>query len=152
LLPGQYYLFDMNVPSDAPVKPRPNIKDGEVENFRVMGVEEVLVELSEGHFKPSSALAMAKFLIAHGHVTSESEPGFDLICAVLRGDNMNTSASYSSPIQLVPRGLPVEDAAPLAEALLVEAGVAQCRLNANVEERASRHLPSVHAVEESTKV
>jgi hypothetical protein len=88
LLPGQYYLFDMNVPSDAPVKPRPNIKDGEVENFRVMGVEEVLVELSEGHFKPSSALAMAKFLIAHGHVTSESEPGFDLICAVLRGDNM----------------------------------------------------------------
>jgi 8-oxo-dGTP pyrophosphatase MutT (NUDIX family) len=85
ILPGLYYLFDLQLPDDRSA-PRVNEADGEVECFELMSTSEVLASLHEGRFKPSSALALVDFLIRHGHVTAASEPRFAEVCMMLRRD------------------------------------------------------------------
>jgi 8-oxo-dGTP pyrophosphatase MutT (NUDIX family) len=84
ILPGLYFVFDLRLRDDGTPEPRVNKHDGEVEGFELLSVREVLANLLDGRFKPSSALALVDFLIRHGHVTSESEPRFVDVCLSLR--------------------------------------------------------------------
>ncbi|KAJ7273174.1 NUDIX hydrolase domain-like protein [Mycena rebaudengoi] len=76
ILPGVYYLWDLPLPPDGSIRPRPNAADGEVDEFELMNLETVLAELLAGKFKPSSALAVIHWLIKHGYVTEESDLQF----------------------------------------------------------------------------
>jgi hypothetical protein len=51
-------------------------RDGEVEGFELMGVEEVRVGLAEGRFKPNSSLVLVDFLVRHGVLTPENESDY----------------------------------------------------------------------------
>ncbi|TFK75024.1 hypothetical protein BDN72DRAFT_832730 [Pluteus cervinus] len=84
ILPGVYYTFDLPLPSDGSVRPRPNIEDGEVESFEVMDTETVLEKLVQDKFKSSSALAVVDFMIRHGFVTGRSDPRFVEVCRQLK--------------------------------------------------------------------
>jgi 8-oxo-dGTP pyrophosphatase MutT (NUDIX family) len=86
ILPGRYFLFEMELPGDGSIQPELNPADTEVESFHLMDVEEVLHSLADGKFKSSSALAMIRFLIGHGAITEHSEPQFGTICRVLEGN------------------------------------------------------------------
>lgn len=88
LLPGYYYLFEMELPSDGSIKPCVNPADGEVDNFELMDMETVLRNLLEGVFKPSSALAVVELFIRHGFITEDSDPNFTQVCRALRRDVM----------------------------------------------------------------
>ena len=71
---------------DGTPEPRTNQNDGEVESFELLSVEDVLSNLLDGQFKPSSALALVDFLIRHGHVTEASDPRYVEVCLMLRRD------------------------------------------------------------------
>ncbi|CAH02095.1 uncharacterized protein KLLA0_B03784g [Kluyveromyces lactis] len=66
------YIFDVELPPD--VIPVPN--DGEVEQFGIFGLQEVVDALKRGEFKPNCALIMVEFLIRHGYITPEIEPNY----------------------------------------------------------------------------
>ncbi|KAF8335559.1 hypothetical protein F5887DRAFT_988569 [Amanita rubescens] len=61
--------------TDGSIKPRTNAKDGEVDAFQLMDVEE---------FKPSSAMALVDFCIRRGIITPESDPWYLDVCVALR--------------------------------------------------------------------
>ena len=63
------YVYDLEVGED--VVPKPN--DDEVEGFYLWDVEKVKEELSNGGFKPNSAVVMIDFFIRHGVITAENE-------------------------------------------------------------------------------
>ncbi|KAF8350957.1 hypothetical protein F5887DRAFT_935225, partial [Amanita rubescens] len=76
ILPGIYYLYELPLPNDGSIKPRTNAKDGEVDAFQLMDVEEVMQRLLQGQFKPSSAMALVDFCIRKGIITPESDPWY----------------------------------------------------------------------------
>jgi hypothetical protein len=51
-------------------------RDGEVEGFELMGVEEVRVALAEGRFKPNCSVVLLDFLVRHGVLTPENESDY----------------------------------------------------------------------------
>ncbi|OJJ95640.1 hypothetical protein ASPACDRAFT_54960 [Aspergillus aculeatus ATCC 16872] len=72
LLPEVEYLYELQL--DPATVPRP--KDGEVEDFRLWDVDQVLDALRRGLFKPNSAVAIIDFLIRHGMISREIEPRY----------------------------------------------------------------------------
>jgi 8-oxo-dGTP pyrophosphatase MutT (NUDIX family) len=86
ILPGLYYLYELELQPDGTPRPAVNQADGEVERFELMSVSEVLENLVEEKFKPSSALAMVDFLVRHGHITELSEKRYAEVCMTLRQD------------------------------------------------------------------
>ncbi|RXW23873.1 hypothetical protein EST38_g1985 [Candolleomyces aberdarensis] len=86
ILPGLYFLYDIELPFDQSVLPQTNILDGEVQSFTLMDLEDVLLGLLEGKFKSSSAMAVVDWLIRHGHVTEENDTRFAEVCRHLRVD------------------------------------------------------------------
>ncbi|RAH71342.1 thiamine pyrophosphokinase-related protein, partial [Aspergillus aculeatinus CBS 121060] len=72
LLPEVEYLYELQL--DSGTVPRP--KDGEVEDFRLWDVDQVLDALRRGLFKPNSAVAIIDFLIRHGLISREIEPRY----------------------------------------------------------------------------
>jgi hypothetical protein len=84
ILPGMYYTYDLRLPSDGSIQPRPNADDGEVESFGLMGAQEVLERLLNGEFKASSALALVDFFVRWGLITPESEARYAEVCMSLR--------------------------------------------------------------------
>lgn len=70
--PNIVYLFDLEV--DENVIPKP--KDGEVQEFSLMGVEEVQAALKRQEFKPNSAVVMIDFFIRHGILTPDNEEDY----------------------------------------------------------------------------
>lgn len=86
ILPGLYFLYDIELPSDGSVVPQTNILDGEVQSFTLMDLQQVLQGLLEGKFKSSSAMAVVDWLIRHGHVTEENDTRFAEVCRHLRVD------------------------------------------------------------------
>ena len=73
LQPATHHLYDMEL-GEADVVPKP--KDGEVEAFYLWGVEETVVALKEGRFKPNSAVAWIDFLVRHGYINARNEPDY----------------------------------------------------------------------------
>ncbi|KAF5336139.1 hypothetical protein D9611_006442 [Ephemerocybe angulata] len=86
ILPGLYFLYELELPADGSVVPQPNILDGEVESFSLMGLQEVLNALLAGRFKSSSAMAVVDWLVRHGYVTEENDSRFAEVCRHLRVD------------------------------------------------------------------
>lgn len=78
--PGVLYVYDLEVGADefAPVA-----EEGDIEGFRLMGVDEVVAALRGGLFKPSCAMVMLDFLVRHGLVTAEDEEDYAEIVARL---------------------------------------------------------------------
>lgn len=72
LQPATHYLYDIELGVDVLPKPR----DGEVEEFYLWGVEETVVALKEGQFKPNSAVAWIDFLIRHGYINAKNESDY----------------------------------------------------------------------------
>jgi len=72
--------FDLEMPADL----LPLCADGEVEEFRLMRVGEVLASLREELplWKPNSALVVIGFCLRHGLV-EPSEPGYEQLCRLL---------------------------------------------------------------------
>lgn len=69
LQPECQYIFDLEVPAD--VKPTPC--DDEVEEFFLMGVDELKERLRKGEFKPNCAVVLLDFFVRHGVLTQENE-------------------------------------------------------------------------------
>lgn len=74
------YVYDMELAAD--VVPRP--QDGEVEEFLLMGCDEVRERMVNGEFKPNVCPIMIDFLIRHGEMTPENERDYVEICNRLR--------------------------------------------------------------------
>ncbi|KAH9479438.1 hypothetical protein JR316_0008032 [Psilocybe cubensis] len=86
IIPGMYYLYDLELPPDGSLTPRINALDGEVEAFELLDVQNVLQNLVEGRFKPSSAMAIVDFLIRHGYLTEDTDPRYLDVCRILKTD------------------------------------------------------------------
>ena len=86
ILPGLYFLYELELPSDLSVLPQPNILDGEVQSFSLMGLQDVLNNLLAGKFKSRSAMALVDWLVRHGYVTEENDSRFAEVCRHLRVD------------------------------------------------------------------
>jgi len=84
ILPGIYYLYELRLPNNGAIMPCTNAKDGEVDAFQLMDVEEVMQRLLRGQFKPSSAMALVDFCIRRGIITPESEPGYLDVCMAMK--------------------------------------------------------------------
>lgn len=72
-------VYDLELPSDGSVVPKPN--DDEVEQFYYWTVDEVREALARREFKPNCALIMLDFLIRHGLITVENEKDYMEITA-----------------------------------------------------------------------
>jgi 8-oxo-dGTP pyrophosphatase MutT (NUDIX family) len=77
--PACMYVYDLEVPEDLVLRPH----DGEVENFRLLGIHELQAALANGEFKANSALALLDFFIRHGIITPEGEKDYIEIVARL---------------------------------------------------------------------
>ncbi|KAK7429033.1 hypothetical protein QQZ08_004440 [Neonectria magnoliae] len=74
------YVYDLEMAND--VIPTPG--DGEVEEFVLMGCDEVRWRMLAGEFKPNVCSVMIDFLVRHGEVTAENEEDYVAICQRLR--------------------------------------------------------------------
>jgi 8-oxo-dGTP pyrophosphatase MutT (NUDIX family) len=72
LQPECQYVFDLELPHH--VEPKPS--DDEVEQFYLMGVDELREKLKAGEFKPNCAVVLLDFFIRHGVLTAENEPDY----------------------------------------------------------------------------
>uniref|UniRef100_V5E5T9 Nudix hydrolase domain-containing protein n=1 Tax=Kalmanozyma brasiliensis (strain GHG001) TaxID=1365824 RepID=V5E5T9_KALBG len=80
--PEVEYVYDLPLPSDVTLQP----KDGEVDHFELMTLEEVYEKMREGRFKANCVLVILDFLIRHGHITADKEAGYRQIVAQLHVD------------------------------------------------------------------
>ncbi|KAK0506919.1 hypothetical protein JMJ35_010619 [Cladonia borealis] len=71
------YLYEMEVPEGFVPKPC----DGEVEEFMLMGIEEVVGALRRGEFKLNCGMTWMSYLVRHGIVDAENEERLVEICA-----------------------------------------------------------------------
>lgn len=70
--PEVQYVYDLQFKEG--MSPQPI--DGEVQEFYLMGLAEVMERLRDREFKPNCALVIIDFLIRHGYVTAENEPEY----------------------------------------------------------------------------
>lgn len=81
LRPNVLYVYDLELEEDM----RPQPKDGEVEEFYLMTVEEVTKAMMGGEFKPNCCLVMLDFFVRHGIITSENEEDYlDIVTGLRR--------------------------------------------------------------------
>ncbi|KAJ5185533.1 hypothetical protein N7491_006601 [Penicillium cf. griseofulvum] len=77
--PEVEYTYELQLDVNMIPKPR----DSEVESFSLYTIEEVLYALKGGQFKPNSAIVIVEFLIQHGILNAENEPGYSEILSHL---------------------------------------------------------------------
>lgn len=77
--PDIVYVFDLELPEDVVCRQC----DEEVEEFYLMGVEEVESALARGEFKTNSACVMVDFFVRHGVLREEGVEGYAEIVARL---------------------------------------------------------------------
>ncbi|OXV08217.1 hypothetical protein Egran_04021 [Elaphomyces granulatus] len=70
--PEVEYIYDIEL--DADTIPKPN--DSEVQEFHLLTVDQVRTALWEGKFKANCGIVVVDFLIRHGILTGENEPGY----------------------------------------------------------------------------
>ena len=75
LQPTVKYVYDLILPESLQLKP----KDDEVESFELLSIGQVREALANGEFRPSSVMILLDFLIRHGFITAENEPGYATI-------------------------------------------------------------------------
>ncbi|KAL1464307.1 hypothetical protein WDU94_003965 [Cyamophila willieti] len=69
LFPNTEFVFDLELPLNF----EPKNKDGEVETFELLTVEDVLSRIQTPEFKTTSAPVVLDFLIRHGLISTENE-------------------------------------------------------------------------------
>ncbi|KAI7857379.1 NUDIX hydrolase domain-like protein [Circinella umbellata] len=79
LQPETQYVFDLPIPEDF----IPTPKDGEVEDFYLMDMDQVKKSILNNEWKPNCALVTIDFMIRHGIITADNEPDFIDISARL---------------------------------------------------------------------
>ena len=67
--PEVEYTFDLLMEREV----TPKVVDGEVEEFNLMTISQVMEELAAGNFKYNTAMVTIEFFIRHGIITSEDE-------------------------------------------------------------------------------
>ncbi|KAI2486169.1 NUDIX domain-containing protein [Pyrenophora tritici-repentis] len=72
MVPEVVYVYELEISSEMELKP----KDGEVERYTLMDVDEIAQCLKTHQFKPSSAAVMVDFFIRHGIITDENEVNY----------------------------------------------------------------------------
>ncbi|KAH6603884.1 thiamine pyrophosphokinase [Trichoderma cornu-damae] len=77
------YTYDLELSGEGDEVPRLG-DDGEVEEFVLMGCQEVERRMLAGEFKTNVCAVMIDFLVRHGRITPEGEPDYVEICARLR--------------------------------------------------------------------
>ncbi|ODV89278.1 hypothetical protein CANCADRAFT_45722 [Tortispora caseinolytica NRRL Y-17796] len=70
--PEVEFVYDLEV--DSAFSATPN--DGEVAEFKLLEIPEILTALLNKEFKPNAALVIISFLIHHGLITAENEPNY----------------------------------------------------------------------------
>ncbi|KAG0222738.1 hypothetical protein BGW41_005863 [Actinomortierella wolfii] len=70
--PETQIVYDLEVPADF--KPTPN--DSEVADFRRWTLDECLLAIRQGQFKPNCACVQLDFMIRRGYLTPENEPDY----------------------------------------------------------------------------
>lgn len=79
--PTVLYVYDLELEEGM----RPEPKDGEVEEFYLMTVEEVTRAMMGGEFKPNCCLVMLDFFVRHGIITAENEKDYlDIVTGLRR--------------------------------------------------------------------
>ncbi|KAJ9154820.1 thiamine pyrophosphokinase [Pleurostoma richardsiae] len=73
IYPEVQWVYDLELPVD--VVPAP--KDGEVESFSLLTIDQCKERLALGLFKPNCALVMLDFFVRHGILTPENEPHYE---------------------------------------------------------------------------
>ena len=73
------YLYKMGLPESTV----PRLFDGEVEEFRLMGLDEVVRALRRGEFKLNCGMTWVAYLVRHGFVNAENESKLVEICSRL---------------------------------------------------------------------
>ncbi|KAJ1848457.1 hypothetical protein LPJ73_003968 [Coemansia sp. RSA 2703] len=72
LQPETEYVFDLELPLDF----TPTPTDGEVEEFYLWSIDEVIDNVRKNLFKPNCAICVIDFLIRHGYLTPENESDY----------------------------------------------------------------------------
>ncbi|RLV95620.1 Uncharacterized protein JA1_000873 [Spathaspora sp. JA1] len=72
--PEVEYIYDIEFENEYDVIPKPI--DGEVSEFKLMDLQEILTKLEHKQFKPNCGMVIVDFLIRHGYITPESEPNY----------------------------------------------------------------------------
>jgi 8-oxo-dGTP pyrophosphatase MutT (NUDIX family) len=80
LRPTILYVYDLELREDM----RPEPKDGEVQEFSLMSVEEATRAMMNGEFKPNCCLVMLDFFVRHGIITERNEKEYANIVTRLR--------------------------------------------------------------------
>ncbi|KAJ1738007.1 hypothetical protein LPJ68_005900 [Coemansia sp. RSA 1086] len=75
LQPETEFVYDLELPLDFIPFP----KDGEVDSFSLMDIDEVVMHLQSNEFKPNCALFIIEFLVRHKFITSQNEPDYTRI-------------------------------------------------------------------------
>ncbi|KAI3397821.1 hypothetical protein diail_10354, partial [Diaporthe ilicicola] len=79
--PTILYVYDLELEEGM----RPEPKDGEVEEFYLMTVEEVTSAMMGGEFKPNCCPVMLDFFVRHGIITGENEADYlDIVTGLRR--------------------------------------------------------------------
>lgn len=82
---SKYHVWELQVSEEF----QPHAKDGEVQSFKLWGVEELLHEVSEGDkLRPAMRLVVTDFLIRHGIITADNEPQLAEIQAAMHRERM----------------------------------------------------------------
>lgn len=77
------FVYDLMLPEDFVPEPQ----DGEVEEFFLWPVDEVMkVVAVGGRYKPNCAVVIIDFLARHGHITPEQDGYLELLASLRRGD------------------------------------------------------------------
>ncbi|KAK2798747.1 hypothetical protein FQN50_008729 [Emmonsiellopsis sp. PD_5] len=77
LQPECEFNYDMEIKAEE----KPEVNDGEVADFTLMTIEEVMTNLKANKFKANSATVMIDFLMRHGFITPDNEPDYMEISA-----------------------------------------------------------------------
>ncbi|XP_050784092.1 uncharacterized protein LOC127036860 [Gopherus flavomarginatus] len=72
IFPECQFVFDLELPEEF----EPRVGDGEMQEFYLLGLDEVKDAITSGDFKPNCALVALDFLIRHGHIQPDHEPHY----------------------------------------------------------------------------
>jgi len=68
IFPNTEFIFDLELPHTF----TPTNRDGEVDSFHLLNVDECIEKVMSSEFKTTSCPAVLDFLIRHGIITAES--------------------------------------------------------------------------------
>ncbi|KAJ1827180.1 hypothetical protein LPJ56_001801, partial [Coemansia sp. RSA 2599] len=88
LQPETQYVYDLELPQGFVPQPT----DGEVQEFYLWTLDQVVDAVRQGLFKPNCAVCIVDFLIRHGHLTPENEPDYLAIV-----DNIHCPLPFPGP-------------------------------------------------------